>query len=413
MPVTTIPYTFSAGTKIVSAQVNSNFSTIANVLNGVNQLPRNLLIAGNPYRLVANDASGNPTDVGALTTGVVLTADANGLPTGVAPGTTGNVLLSNGTVWTSAALSTNIPSSSAGLFNIGFSGAVASNALTVTLTQADGATAPAAGTASILGFRSATATTGGYNVRSVTSSISIVVPSGATLGTANSVSQKLALYALDNAGTVELAIAGYRAFDDNSLQTTTAITSGSSSGAVLYSTTLRTAVPVRYLGDIVISEATAGAWASAPTALNFSPPKYSESQIASAGPLNFPPATPAWTNITSVTLTPGEWLITSSVQFTPYSGQFLTQVTTGIASATASDPVSSPITGLQSQNIYGLYLTLSTGGPLWLTSPLNTYRVKVSATAVVYLNGLVAQSGSPSPTQYILASGGIYAERIR
>lgn len=151
------------------------------------------------------------------------------------------------------------------LNNVSFTTAVAANALTVTLhTQAG--VAPSSTDIIWLGMRSATLTTGNYNLRSVQAALSLVVASGATLGMANGVADFLYLYALDNAGTVELGICnGF--LDEGLLQTSTALSGSSNSAAVLYSTTARTSVPVRLLGKISITETTAGTWASNATAL--------------------------------------------------------------------------------------------------------------------------------------------------
>lgn len=133
---------------------------------------------------------------------------------------------------------------------------VAANALTLGLN------------ATALDFRSATLTTGVPNARDVPSAISLVVPSGATLGTVNATAARLALLAIDNAGTVELAVvnlAGGNNLDETTLISTTSISTSADSSNVIYSTTARTSVPFRVVGFIDITEATAGTWATAPT----------------------------------------------------------------------------------------------------------------------------------------------------
>lgn len=135
------------------------------------------------------------------------------------------------------------------------SASVAANALTLGLA------------ANSLDFRSATLTNGAPNTRTF-SALSLVVPSGATLGTVSGQSARLALIAIDNAGTVELAVANLAGgvnLDETTLISTTAISGTSNSAGVIYSTTARSNVPFRIVGFIDISEATAGTWASAPT----------------------------------------------------------------------------------------------------------------------------------------------------
>ena len=133
-------------------------------------------------------------------------------------------------------------------------GSVASNALTVTLNP------------TALDFRSATIGSGTVNTRTIGTAISAVVPSGATLGTTNAVLSKVTLIALDNAGTVELAVCnGSLSLDESTLISTTVLDAASDSATVIYSTTVRTNVPFRIVGYIESTQATAGTWATAPS----------------------------------------------------------------------------------------------------------------------------------------------------
>ena len=141
---------------------------------------------------------------------------------------------------------------------ISITGTVASSALTAGLNPC------------ILAFRSATLGDGVPNTRMVNTALSLVVPSGATLGSASTVKSYLALLALDNSGTIELAItnmAGGKNLDETTLISTTAISAASNSASVIYSTTTRTNVPFRVVGYIESTQATAGTWATAPSTL--------------------------------------------------------------------------------------------------------------------------------------------------
>lgn len=131
---------------------------------------------------------------------------------------------------------------------------VASNALTVSL-------APTA-----LDFRSATLTDGTVNSRVIGSTLSLTVPSTATLGTISGQPARLVILALDNVGTVELAICNLSgtSLDETTLITTTAISTGSTSNSVIYSASARTSVPFRIVGFIDSTQATAGTWATVP-----------------------------------------------------------------------------------------------------------------------------------------------------
>jgi hypothetical protein len=133
---------------------------------------------------------------------------------------------------------------------------VSANALTATINAIN------------LDFRSTTLTDGTPVNRSLLSPSSLVVPNTATLGTVNAISARLVILAIDNAGTVELAIvnlAGGNNLDEANLISTTALSTGSDSANVIYSTTARTNVAFRVVGFIDISEATAGTWVTPPT----------------------------------------------------------------------------------------------------------------------------------------------------
>lgn len=138
------------------------------------------------------------------------------------------------------------------------SASVGSNALTITLNP------------TTLDFRSTTLGSGTVNTRSVPAAITLTISSGSTLGTTNGVLSRLAVLAIDNAGTVELAVSnlsGAVNLNETGLISTTAEggAGGADSATVVYSTTARTNVPYRIVGFIEITEATAGTWATAPS----------------------------------------------------------------------------------------------------------------------------------------------------
>jgi hypothetical protein len=84
------------------------------------------------------------------------------------------------------------------------------------------------------------------------------------------VESRLAVVAIDNAGTVELAVVNssvYGFLDEGLLISTTAEggVGGADSGSVFYSTSARTSVAFRVVGYVSSTQTTAGAWASAPS----------------------------------------------------------------------------------------------------------------------------------------------------
>jgi hypothetical protein len=86
----------------------------------------------------------------------------------------------------------------------------------------------------------------------------------------SAVQSRIVVLALDNAGTVELAvvnISGGTNLDETTLISTTAIAAGSNTATVVYSTTARTSLPFRVVGYIESTQATAGTWATAPSTI--------------------------------------------------------------------------------------------------------------------------------------------------
>jgi hypothetical protein len=137
------------------------------------------------------------------------------------------------------------------------SASIASSALTITAS------------ALTLDFRSTTLGSGTVTTVSGTPA-SLVVPSTATLGTVNAVQSRLVVVALNNAGTIELAvvnISGGNNLDETTLLTTTAISASSTSASTVYSTTARTSLAFRVIGYIESTQATAGTWATAPSTI--------------------------------------------------------------------------------------------------------------------------------------------------
>nr|WP_294974998.1 hypothetical protein [uncultured Pseudomonas sp.] len=136
------------------------------------------------------------------------------------------------------------------------SASVASNALTITIPPMS------------IDFRSSSRPNGAVNNRVTTSNTTIVIPAGATLGTLNGVKSTIVVVAIDNAGTVELAVinlAGGVVLDESDVINSAAITAGSSSAITLYSTVARIAVPYRVIGAVISTQAAAGTWATAPS----------------------------------------------------------------------------------------------------------------------------------------------------
>jgi hypothetical protein len=192
-----------------------------------------------------------------------------------------------------------------------------------------------------LDFRSSTLTTGVPNTRQVSIALSMLVPSGGTLGTANTVSTVLLVLAIDNAGTVELAVINpTSSLDESGLISTTAISASSNSAGVAYSTTARTNVPYRVVGMLISNQATAGIWATQPILVQGSGGKsgiipVTDFRYAASMP-NFNATTTS--NLITATLAGGKYDFrnTSLITGTPIEFGLLSTLTLAMTSTAAS-----------------------------------------------------------------------------
>ena len=117
-------------------------------------------------------------------------------------------------------------------------------------------------------FRSTVGSSGAVTSVNVVSTLSLTIPSGATLGTVNGVASSIAIVAINNAGTVELAVvntSGSGQLDESSIVNTVAISAASLSATVFYSLVARAGVAYRVVGFVESTQASAGVWASPPS----------------------------------------------------------------------------------------------------------------------------------------------------
>lgn len=150
------------------------------------------------------------------------------------------------------------------LSNVDIAASVATNALTISLKTALNAD-PSSLNPQIISFRSSTLTSGLFVSRTISAATSLTIPSGTTIGTADGIEAYLYVYAIDNAGTVVLGVS-MNFLDEGKLYSSSAI-SGGASAQTLYSTAAVTTKAVRLIGRIIITEATAGTWSTAPTSV--------------------------------------------------------------------------------------------------------------------------------------------------
>jgi hypothetical protein len=157
------------------------------------------------------------------------------------------------------------------LLNYAIACSVASNALTIALKDAAGAN-PSASSPVKIGFRSSTAANGDYSQRSVTAALSTVISSGSTGGHTSAKDTYIYIYAIDVAGTIELAWSG-SLYDEGTLYSTTAEGGAGAADSILglYSTTSRSNVPIRLIARLKSNQTTAGTWAAVPTEISLVP----------------------------------------------------------------------------------------------------------------------------------------------
>lgn len=188
-----------------------------------------------------------------------------------------------------------------GVFTIAFSGdgpnftqnialridvnAPVANQMRINLLQADLST-PTTTAPVRIAFAAATPSSGIYNLRSATTTTTLVVTGGSTLGMLAGEIGRIYIGAVDNSSVPELCVWNPKVVVASStaprvyqlyrpseveLQTTTAEggAGGADSAATVYSGTARTNVPIRILGYIDIQAgSTAGNWSNNPNALH-------------------------------------------------------------------------------------------------------------------------------------------------
>ncbi len=299
-----VTYTFSNGTTADATQVNQNFTDLINGLtDGTKSLTVDAITATGSVSFEGNVTLGNGTpddisflgslatsvpiktnnsfDIGSATLGLagVYLGASGGFTTRLKSAATASWTLSFPATAGSAGLNMKNAGSGAtswanpgptAIENIGLAASVGTNALTISLKGSDG-NDPSSTNPVYITFRNATAATGTPVTRTVTAAVSMTVTAGAEIGHASGRDQYVWVYAIDNAGTVELAVSGVKPFDDGSIASTSGVGTGSDDGATLYSTTTRSNVAIRLIGRMKSNQAAAGTWATAISEITLDP----------------------------------------------------------------------------------------------------------------------------------------------
>lgn len=153
---------------------------------------------------------------------------------------------------------------------------ITANALTLSILTLAGNT-PSASEPVWIAFRDATAANGDYSVIAVTAALSLTMPATATLGFANGAPGRIWITAVNNAGTVSLAVincfnaAGVFPLAGWGIANITAMTTSADAAQVFYGPATLSAVPYTVLGyasyETGSTLATAGIWSAKPTRL--------------------------------------------------------------------------------------------------------------------------------------------------
>lgn len=155
--------------------------------------------------------------------------------------------------------------------NFSLAASVGANALTMAVKGSDGNN-PSATNPVWVPFRSSNAALGSIVWRSIAGALSLAVSSGSTLGHNSGLKQYIYHYLIDNGGVVEYAVSS-KFFGWHGIVSTTAEggAGAADSGTVMYSATARASVPFLCVAITEDTQAAAGTWATAPSAVRLAP----------------------------------------------------------------------------------------------------------------------------------------------
>lgn len=155
--------------------------------------------------------------------------------------------------------------------NVGGAASVGSSALTVSIKNSAGSDASATSPIYI-SFGSGTINQGQFSVVALTGALSLVISNGSTLGTISGIASDIYVYAINSAGTMKIGVSRLK-LPENQVWTTVAEggAGGADSAIELYSDAVYTDIRIRCLYMLTSTQAAAGVWATAPSALTLGP----------------------------------------------------------------------------------------------------------------------------------------------
>lgn len=197
------------------------------------------------------------------TAGDMVVGGVSGLPTRLAAGISGMRIMAMGTAATTATSELWI-GDNFGVSNIGFTATAAASALTVALTDNLGASLSAT-SPGIIRFQDATVTNGfPSRIFIQTSALTVVIPSGTTIGTTNSYAGWIYVYLVNTGGTLSLGVS-LSPFSLQAGAVSTVAISGGASPTTIYTTAAHSNVALQYLGKFLAPQTVAGTWAASAT----------------------------------------------------------------------------------------------------------------------------------------------------
>lgn len=373
------------------------------------------IATGNNYRLIATGGAGVTAEAAAITASRALASDANGIP--VAATTTATELGYVSGV--TSAIQTQInaisaasaPSSYNEFANCYVVSSVSANALTFALKDSSGAD-PSAGSACKIGFRSTTNTSGAYTQVLVTAATSVTVPSGATLGCSSGSNCYGWVHAINNAGTVELAVTTLW-YDEGTTGTSVTI-SGAADDSGFYSTTGRSNIAYKPIARFGYITAPNGTYSAVPDTLS------SGRTVISQAPTVYQAVTSStftgitsgdWANMTgnSLVLQPGMYDVTCDIEFsnggtTPTYAQNFGAIADTNGGNSSSTPAS--FAGLDSGYFLSFQHANSASSTYWT---MGTKHVTITTTDTVFCD---MRAGASTVTNARLITF-LYARRLR
>lgn len=236
----------------------------------------------------------------------------------------------------------NIGNEAGLLWNVGVNATVSASALTIFLTQANGSNNPSTSiNRSRISYRATTGTVGGYVVIDSIATTSTVISAGSTAGFTSGVPDSIYIYAINNAGTTEIAWSTEDLWDEGLLWSTTAEggAGAADSRIVLYSTTARANVAIRLIGRLDLTEATAGTWTTAPSVIAIAPFVSSGTIRATLLRSSATALTTATAkDVVSITIPPGKWYISGAVGYISAATTSVTRYTSNVSLTSNTSP---------------------------------------------------------------------------